>query len=136
VIALLDRGKRDLLPQSDDTRAQMLFTTPEQADQRRHTERALGIAAGLVADALSEDDRMVAGQSDSVELVLWNAGADSMTVAGGVVPTAEWHVQADSNNAVSLPPGAVHSSTVTLMPDSAAAATTPYFLRRPRQGGL
>jgi LmbE family N-acetylglucosaminyl deacetylase len=136
VIALLDRGKRDLLPQSDDTRAQMLFTTPEQADQRRHTERALGIAAGLVADALSEDDRMVAGQSDSVELVLWNAGQDSMTVAGGVVPSAEWHVQADSNNEVSLPPGAVHYSTVTLMPDSAVAATTPYFLRRPRQGGL
>jgi len=136
VIALLDRGKRDLLPESADTRAQMLFSTPEQADQRRHTERALGIAAGLVADALSEDDRMVAGQSDSVGLVLWNAGPDSMTVAGGVVPSAEWHVQADSNNEVSLPPGAVHRSTVTLTPDSAAAATTPYFLRRPRQGGL
>jgi LmbE family N-acetylglucosaminyl deacetylase len=136
VIALLDRGKRDLLPQSDDTRAQMLFSTPEQADQRRHTERALGIAAGLVADALSEDDRMIAGQSDSIGLVLWNAGPDSMTVAGGVVPSAEWHVQADSNNEVSLAPGAVHRATVTLMPDSAAAATTPYFLRRPRRGGL
>jgi LmbE family N-acetylglucosaminyl deacetylase len=136
VIALLDRGKRDLLPQSDDTRAQMLFSTPEQADQRRHTERALGIAAGLVADALSADDRMVAGQSDSVGLVVWNAGPDSMTVAGGVVPSAEWRVQADSNNVMSLAPGAVHRSTVTLTPDSAATATTPYFLRRPRQGGL
>jgi len=79
---------------------------------------------------------MVPGQSDSVGLVLWNAGPDSMTVAGGVVPSAEWHVQADSNNEVSLAPGAVHRSTVTLTPDSAAAATTPYFLRRPRQGGL
>ena len=136
VIALLDRGKRDLLPQSDDTRAQMLFSTPEQADQRRHTERALGIAAGLVADALSEDDRMVAGQSDSVELVVWNAGTDSLTVAGGVVPSAEWHVQADSNSEVTLAPGAIHRSTVTLSPDSAASATTPYFLRRPRQGAL
>jgi hypothetical protein len=136
VIALLDRGKRDLLPQSDDSRAQMLFSTPEQADQRRHTERALGIAAGLVADALAQDDRMVAGQSDSVGLVLWNAGPDSLTVAGGVVPSAEWHVQADSNNEVSLAPGEVHRSTVTLTPDSAATATTPYFLRRPRQGGL
>jgi LmbE family N-acetylglucosaminyl deacetylase len=136
VIALLDRGKRDLLPQSDDTRAQVMFSTPEQADQRRHTERALGIAAGLVADALAGDDRMVAGQSDSVELVLWNAGRDSMTVAGGVVPSAEWHVQADSNHEVALAPGEVHRSTVILTPDSAAPATTPYFLRRPRQGGL
>jgi len=136
VIALLDRGKRDLLPQSDDSRAQMLFSTPEQADQRRHTERALGIAAGLVADALAQDDRMVAGQSDSVGLVLWNAGPDSMTIAGGVVPSAEWHVQADSNNEVSLAPGEVHRSIVTLTLDSAATATTPYFLRRPRQEGL
>ncbi|MBA3319651.1 MAG: PIG-L family deacetylase, partial [Gemmatimonadales bacterium] len=136
VIALLDRGKRDLLPQSDDSRAQMMFSTAEQADQRRHTERALGIAAGLLADALSEDDRLVAGQPDSVELLLWNAGPDTLTVAGGVVPSAEWHVQADSNSEVSLPPGAVHRSTVSLAPDSAAAPTTPYFLRRPRRGGL
>jgi LmbE family N-acetylglucosaminyl deacetylase len=136
VIALLDRGKRDLLPQSDDARAQMLFSTPEQADQRRHTERALAIAAGLVADAQAGDDRMVAGESDTVGLVVWNAGPDSMIVAGGVVPSAEWHVQADSNNAMSLAPGEVHHSTVTLSPDSLASATTPYFLRRPRQGAL
>ncbi len=137
VIALLDRGKRDLLPQSDDTRAQMLFSTPEQADQRRHTERALGIAAGLVADAVAPDDRMIAGQSDSVELLLWNAGPDSLTVAGGVVPTAAWHVQADSiRGQVTLGPGQVERSIVTLTPDSASSPTTPYFLRRPRQGAL
>ena len=62
VVALLDRGKRDLSPQSDDSRAQILFSTPEQADQRRHTERALAIAAGLVADALAHDDRVIGGQ--------------------------------------------------------------------------
>ncbi|HEU4474460.1 MAG TPA: PIG-L family deacetylase [Gemmatimonadales bacterium] len=136
VVALLDRGKRDLLPQSDDSRAQLLFSTPEQADQRRHTERALGIAAGLVADALSQDQRLVPGQSDSVGLVVWNTGSDSMTVAGGVVPSAEWHVAADSNTQVTLAPGAVHHSTAMLSPDTAASATTPYFLRRPRQGSL
>jgi LmbE family N-acetylglucosaminyl deacetylase len=136
VITLLDRGKRDLLPQSDDTRAQLLFSTPEQADQRRHTERALAIAAGLVADAQAGDDRMVAGESDTVGLVVWNAGPDSIIVAGGVVPSAEWHVQADSNNEMSLAPGAVQHSTVMLSADSLAAATTPYFMRRPRQGAL
>ncbi|HEY7482519.1 MAG TPA: PIG-L family deacetylase [Gemmatimonadales bacterium] len=136
VIALLDRGKRDLLPQSDDTRAQLLFSTPEQADQRRHTERALAIAAGLVADAQAGDDRMVAGESDTVGLVVWNAGPDSINVAGGIVPSAEWHVQADSNNEMSLAPGEAHHSTAMLSPDSLAAATTPYFMRRPRQGAL
>ncbi|HWB40226.1 MAG TPA: PIG-L family deacetylase, partial [Gemmatimonadales bacterium] len=80
LIALLDRGKRDLSPQTDDARAQLLFSTPEQGDQRRHTERALAIAAGLVADALAHDDRVVAGQPDSIDLLVWNAGTDSMTV--------------------------------------------------------
>jgi hypothetical protein len=41
-----------------------------------------------------------------------------------------------SNSQVTLAPGAVHRSNVLLSPDTAAAATTPYFLRRPRQGSL
>ena len=136
VVALLDRGKRDLSPQSDDSRAQLLFSTPEQGDQRRHTERALGIAAGLVADALAHDDRVVAGQTDSIDLVVWNGGTDSLTVAGGLVPSAEWHVQADSNGEISLAPGEAHRTVAALMPDSAATPTTPYFLRQPRVGAL
>jgi hypothetical protein len=59
-----------------------------------------------------------------------------MSVVGGVVPSADWQVQADSNGEVPLAPGAVQRSVVTLTPDSAAPATTPYFLRRPRQGAL
>jgi hypothetical protein len=136
VVTLLDRGKRDLSPQSDDSRAQILFSTQEQADQRRHTERALAIAAGLVADALAQDDRLIGGQTDSVDLLVWNAGTDSMTVTGGLVPSAQWHVQSDSNGAISLAPGEVHHSVATLTPDTGAVATTPYFLRHPRQGAM
>ena len=136
VVALLDRGKRDLSPQSDDSRAQILFSTPEQADQRRHTERALAIAAGLVADALAHDDRVIGGQADSVDVLVWNAGTDSISVTGGLVPSAEWHVESDSNGEISLGPGEVHRSVATLTPDTAAIATTPYFLRHPRQGAL
>jgi LmbE family N-acetylglucosaminyl deacetylase len=135
VVALLDRGKRDLSPQTDDSRAQILFSTPEQADQRRHTERALAIAAGLVADALTHDDRVIGGQADSVDLLVWNAGTDSIAVTGGIVPSAQWHVQADSNGAFSLGPGEVRRSVVTLTSDTGAVATTPYFLRHPRQDG-
>jgi LmbE family N-acetylglucosaminyl deacetylase len=136
IIALLDRGKRDLSPQSDDSRAQMLFTTLEQGDQRRHTERALAIVAGLVSDALAHDDRVIGGQADSIDLLVWNAGTDSMTVAGGLVPNAEWHVQADSQGQISLAPGQVHRSVAMLASDTGAIATTPYFLRHPRDGGL
>jgi LmbE family N-acetylglucosaminyl deacetylase len=136
VVTLLDRGKRDLSPQSDDSRAQILFSTPEQADQRRHTERALAIAAGLVADALAQDDRVIGGQTDSVDLLVWNAGTDSMTVTGGLVPSAEWHVQSDSSGAIPLAPGEVRRSVATLTSDTGAVATTPYFLRHPRQGAM
>jgi LmbE family N-acetylglucosaminyl deacetylase len=136
VVALLDRGKRDLSPQSDDSRAQVLFSTPEQADQRRHTDRALAIAAGLVADALAHDDRVIGGQADSIDLLVWNAGTDSITVTGGLVPSADWQVQADSNGEIALGPGEVHRSVATLTPDTGAVATTPYFLRRPLQGAL
>ncbi len=136
VVALLDRGKRDLSPQSDDSRAQILFSTPEQADQRRHTERALAIASGLVADALAHDDRVIGGQSDSVDVLVWNAGTDSISVTGGLVPSAEWHVESDSNGEISLGPGEVHRSVAMLTPDTGAVATTPYFLRHPRQGAL
>ena len=135
-LALLDRGKRDLSPQSDDSRAQMLFSTPEQGDQRRHTERALAIVAGLVSDALAHDDRVIGGQADSIDLLVWNAGTDSMTVTGGLVPNAEWHVQADSQRQISLAPGQVHRSVAMLASDTGAIATTPYFLRHPREGGL
>jgi LmbE family N-acetylglucosaminyl deacetylase len=136
VVALLDRGKRDLSPQSDDSRAQVLFSTPEQADQRHHTDRALAIAAGLVADALAHDDRVIGGQADSIDLLVWNAGTDSITVTGGLVPSADWQVQADSNGEIGLGPGEVHRSVATLTPDTGAVATTPYFLRRPLQGAL
>ena len=136
MIALLDRAKRDLSPQSNDSRAQMLFSTPEQADQRRHAERALAIAAGLVADARAHDDRVIGGQTDSVDLLVWNAGTDSMSVTGGLVPSAEWQVQADSQGEIPLAPGEVHHSVALLAPDTGAVATTPYFLRRPREGAL
>jgi LmbE family N-acetylglucosaminyl deacetylase len=136
VIALLDRGKRDLSPQSGDARAQMLFSTPEQGDQRRHTERALGIASGLLADALAADDRVIPGQADSIDLLVWNAGSDSMTVAGGLIPSADWHVQADSSREITLAPGELHRSVASLTPDTGAVATTPYFLRQPREGAL
>jgi LmbE family N-acetylglucosaminyl deacetylase len=136
VIALLDRGKRDLSPQSDDSRAQMLFSTMEQADQRRHTDQALAIAAGLVIDAQAHDDRVIGGQADSVDLLVWNAGTDSVSVTGGLVPSAEWHVQTEPKGEIALAPGEVHRSAATLASDSGAVATTPYFLRHPRTGAL
>ena len=61
-----------------------------------------------MADALADDDRVIGGQSDSVDVLVWNAGTDSMSVTGGLVPSAEWHVESDSSGEISLGPGEVH----------------------------
>ena len=52
VAAVLRRAERDLYPEGDDGRAHLLFSTIEQNDQRRHLERSLALASGLVLDAL------------------------------------------------------------------------------------
>jgi LmbE family N-acetylglucosaminyl deacetylase len=136
VAAVLRRAERDLYPDGDDGRAHLLFSTIEQSDQRRHLSRALAMASGLVLDAVAEDDRVLPGQPVPVEVSLWNAGSDTVRVDGGVVPSALWHVKGEAPTEVTLPPDAIERTTVTVMPDSSAPFSTPYFLRRPRQGSM
>jgi LmbE family N-acetylglucosaminyl deacetylase len=136
VSAMLRRAERDLYPDAADGRAHMLFSTIEQSDQRRHLERALALSAGLVLDAVADDDRVLPGQPVPVEVSLWNTGGDTVRVDGGVVPSALWHVQGEAPTETTLLPGEIRRTTVTVMPDSAAPYSTPYFLRRPRQGSM
>jgi LmbE family N-acetylglucosaminyl deacetylase len=136
VSAMLRRAEHDLYPDADDGRAHMLFSTIEQSDQRRHLERALAMASGLVLDAVAADDRVLPGEPVPVEVSLWNAGGDTVRVDGGVVPSALWHVEGQAPTEAVLAPGDIRSTTVTVQPDSSAPFTTPYFLRRPRQGSM
>jgi LmbE family N-acetylglucosaminyl deacetylase len=136
VSAVLRRAERDLYPDADDGRAHLLFSTIEQSDQRRHLERALALASGLVLDAVAEDDRVLPGQPVPVEVSLWNAGGDTVRVDGGVMPSALWHVEGEAPTETTLAPGAIRRTTLTVSPDSAAPFSTPYFLRRPRRGAM
>ena len=79
---------------------------------------------------------MLPAQPVAVEVSLWNAGGDTLRVDGGVVPSALWHVEGELPPETILPPGAIQRTTVTVVPDSSAPLTTPYFLRRPRQGSM
>src|SRR4051812_25156467 len=136
VAAVLRRAERDLYPEGDDGRAHLLFSTIEQNDQRRHLGRSLALASGLVLDAVADDDRVLPAQPVAVEVSLWNAGADTLRVDGGVIPSALWHVEGELPPETTLLPGAIQRTTVSVVPDSSAPLTTPYFLRRPRQGSM
>jgi LmbE family N-acetylglucosaminyl deacetylase len=131
VAVLLARARRDLEPERADSRAQVLFWTPEQTDQRVHLDLASAIADGLLGDAVAEDPRVVGGQRLPVAIEAWNAGKDPLAVALGIRAPSGWAVEGDTVSPGTLAPGAVRPAAMTLVPPKTAALPTPYFLRRP-----
>ena len=138
VAELLARARRDIEPARTgaDSRAHVLFWTPEQTDQRAHLDLAAAIAEGLLGDAVAEDARVVGGQRLPVGIEAWNAGAESLAVAVGVrIPTG-WTVEGDTLPPDTLDPGALRPAPMTLIPPAEGAVTTPYYLRRPLRGAM
>ncbi len=134
--ALLGRAERDLLGSRPDSAADLSWPTPEQADQLRHLSRAAAVAAGLVGDAVADDDRVVSGQRLSVAITAWNGGRQVERIAPALSLPAGWKLAADSLEAAALAPGAVARGAAVLVAGSGVAPFTPYFLRRPLQGAL
>jgi len=92
----------------------------------RHLDRAILAASGVVCDARSDDDRVVAGQPLEIVLECWNSGTRPHTVEVSLQPGAA--LAADSGaTTLSLAPGALQSRRVsaTVRPD--ARPTAPYF---------
>ena len=84
--------------------------TPNQRDTdpsiRRSAEQALGIASGLVIDAVASDAELIPGQQFEVEATLYNSGpypidVDFVSVA---VPGG-WKAEATTTQPASVPPG-------------------------------
>ena len=132
---MLGRARRELEPRQPDARVQVLFWTPEQTDQRRHLDRAIAIAQGLVGDAVAEDDRVVGGQRVAVTTAVWNAGADSLAAAAHLHAPPGWSVEGDTLEPVPLAPGDLQRQELTVVvPEE--GSPEPYFLRHPLLGGL
>ena len=97
------------------------------AEQLAHLDRAITIAAGVVCDARSDDDRVVPGQRIGITLECWNTGTRPHEVMASL--RAGPAVSLDSADPVRLrlAPGALVSRTdsATVRPD--AAPTSPYF---------
>ncbi len=136
--ALLRRAEADVAGAAPDASdgASGSRLEPEQAEQLRRALRAEAIAAGVVGDATSDDDRVVPGERVGVTLAVWNAGPTQQVVRPSIVPRCGWSVVDDSASASSIASGAVQRARATLQVPDTASPTAPYFLQRPLDGAL
>jgi len=106
-------------------------------------EEALANAAGVVADAIADDGRLVAGETFGIAAALWPSAGGAALDSVAVEPPAGWSVEAGGNTpevvgrgffATSRSGVVTRNFRVTLPAD--AALSEPYFLRRPPHGDL
>jgi hypothetical protein len=97
------------------------------ADQLAHLDRAITIAAGVVCDARSDDDRAVPGQRLAITLECWNAGHAAHTVTASLDPGPAMALDTGSAVTLRLEPGALLRRTVSATVRADAAPTSPYF---------
>ena len=93
--------------------------------------------SGVIVDAIATASRLVAGQTVAIRLSVWNTGTDGVQVVPSLAAPAGWQPSTGClDRAVSVGPGQVHHCSVDLLVDPRAQPTVPYFLDRPRVGGL
>ena len=96
-------------------------------DQLAHLDRAVAIATGVVCDARSDDDRVVAGQRVAVTLECWNSGSAARTVTATLRATKSFTVAGQLPATLRLEPGALATSELTAVVAAGAPLTVPYF---------
>ncbi len=114
-----------------------------RAEKEPVLEEALANAAGVVADAIADDGRVVPGETFGVAVALWgSAGPVPLDSAAVAAPTG-WRVEPGGTTPDLVPRGffsaepggiAVRHLQVTLPAD--ASLSQPYFLVRPPVGSL
>jgi LmbE family N-acetylglucosaminyl deacetylase len=152
--ALIDSARTVLTP-SDPARvvpllaaalAELRRAAPPafRARKEPQLEEALATAAGVVADAIADGSRLVAGERISVVTALWGAGAQAARLDSVFVEAPPgWEVEAGGPAAAPTAGGFFSAEArgvdarrygITVAAD--APLTEPYFLARPLAGGL
>jgi NPCBM-associated, NEW3 domain of alpha-galactosidase len=109
----------------DTTAAMPAAPGIERADLARHRDRALEARAGVVVDAVADDDRVVPGQAVRVTLTAYNGSAEARTVSAELAAGRGWAARGRAGVTRPLEPGAVLRAEVTVIaPDT---ITRPYF---------
>lgn len=101
---------------------------------------ALANAAGIVADAVTERQMVVPGETFEARSILWNVG--ELTVDGLSVAAAGsggWRLVESTpapSESARYAPRVTDERAIRIEVPADALATAPYFLSRPRQGDL
>ena len=113
------------------------------AEKEPVLEEALANAAGVVADAIADDGRVVPGQTLGVVAALWASGGETRLDSVALDAPASWAVRAEGSAPAPVAGGffsaeasgiAARRFSVTLADD--APLSEPYFLARPAVGAL
>jgi LmbE family N-acetylglucosaminyl deacetylase len=107
------------------------------AEKLEVAQIGLAAAAGIAVDASTDAEELIPGQTFKVKAVLWNSGSrDLAKVTVSLVPSPEWGGETTSGAAKDLAAGALGTWDSEPVVPPGAAATVPYFLRRPLAGSL
>ena len=140
--ALVDSARRQLNPWRPVAIVPLLARAAaalpaDVAEQRRVLERSLAEAAGVVLDAVADDDILVPGERVQVEGTVWNAGDATVQVdALDVSAPAGWTVQRLDLSGGAVAPGTLLSRRFAVAVSPTAERSQPYFVRRPLAGAL
>lgn len=100
-------------------------------------EAGLAAAAGIAVDAVTDREKLVAGEAFTVQANLWNGGARPVSaVTVSLAPAPEWGGEPLSGEAKDLAAGALGAWELKPAVPAGAPATIPYFLRKPLAGSL
>ena len=106
-----------------------------EGDTRPTLAKAIAVSAGLVVDAVADDDEVVPGQAVSVTMSIFNAGPFDITLDSAWVAIPEgWSQDASPLSGGNLSTGLLLDVERTLTVAREARPTQPYFLDRARWG--
>src|SRR2546425_10699449 len=94
-------------------------------------------SAGVAIDGTADDGIVIPGERLQVETSVWNAGDSSVALDGvDVSAPAGWSIERLDPATSPIAPGSVATRRFALTVAADAPRSQPYFLRRPRTGGV
>ena len=135
IVPTLAKGVKQAREAKDST--QNPYTKTLLAEKEREFSKALQTAAGVVVDALSETETMVAGDSTGVSVKIFGGAAQiknvSLDTPSGWKAENAVEPKPSGSSFFSRPEVASNSAYFKLTAPVGAALTQPYWLEKPRR---